>query len=146
MIKTTVLIDKPYKNFIDIHKLIKVSKFVFKYFNILDAELSISIVGDDEIKSLNNKFRSINSSTDVLSFPSKEINPETEKKYFGDVIISFPTAERQFAEYHDSIIEEIIFLVIHGILHLLNFDHENAMQKKTMYGIQNYLFKVVSTI
>lgn len=145
MIKTTVLIEKSYKNFIDINILSKVSKCIFEHFNIFDAELSIFIVGDNEIKLLNNKYRSIDSSTDVLSFPSNEINPESEIRYYGDVVISYQAAERQFAEYHDSIIEEIILLVIHGILHLLNFDHENPMERNIMFEKQNYLFNKIKS-
>jgi len=145
MINTTIVVENSFIALINKHRLSKISKCVFEHFNIFTAELSLSIVGDDEIMVLNKKYRLINSSTDVLSFPNKDSNPETGIRYYGDVVISYPAAVRQFSEYHDSVSEEIFLLTIHGILHLLDFDHKNQIENKIMFNLQNTIFQKVKS-
>ena len=146
MIKTTIVVDNSFVGLIDKNRLSKISKCVFEHFNIFDAELSLSIVRDDEIRALNKKYRSVDSPTDVLSFPSMENNPETGIRYYGDVAISYPAAVRQFVEYYDSVLEEITLLTIHGILHLLDFNHKNLMDKNIMFNLQKTIFQEFKSI
>ncbi len=92
------------------------------------AEVSVSLVDEDEIRALNKEYRGIDEATDVLSFPlgdesGEELNPETGAKMLGDVIISAPRAFRQAEEYGHSIQREIAFLTVHSMLHLLGYDH-----------------------
>jgi probable rRNA maturation factor len=86
--------------------------------------ISVSVVGDEEIKKLNAKFRKKDYPTDVLSF---DINEEQDDGtyYLGDVIVNKEQAERQCKEYGNSVEEEISDLVGHGVLHLLGVDHED---------------------
>lgn len=101
-----------------------------------DSEISIRIADDDEISELNQKYRGENKPTDVLSFPSGEVNPETEQIYLGDICISLPTVISQAQKYDHSLMDELQLLVVHGCLHLLGFDHHEAEEKTSMWQIQ----------
>ncbi len=97
----------------------------------LPAEVNVTFVDDEEIKKLNAKFRNIDKSTDVLSFPLGEngvydINPENGAKMLGDIVISVEHAVKQAEEYNHSLKREIAFLTIHSMLHLLGYDHVNG--------------------
>jgi probable rRNA maturation factor len=77
------------------------------------------IAGDAEVRRLNRDFRKDDRATDVLSFPSRQ-----SLGFLGDVAISFEHAKRQAAEYGNPVGREIEILMLHGVLHLLGFDHE----------------------
>ena len=93
------------------------------------CELSLLLTDDAEIQTLNKTYRSLDKATDVLSFPQDEdaVN-EAGYTLLGDVVISVETAARQADEHHLSFNEELILLAIHGILHLLGYDHERSPQ------------------
>lgn len=93
------------------------------------CELSLLLTDDKEIQALNKTYRDLDKSTDVLSFPQDEdaVN-ESGDTLLGDVVISVETAARQAEEHHLSFNEELILLAIHGILHLLGYDHERSPQ------------------
>ncbi len=97
-----------------------------------DAEVSVSFVSNEEIRSLNKSYRSKDSVTDVLSFPltdedgTREINTETGYVQLGDIVISIETALRQAEIYGHSLTREIGFLTVHSMLHLLGYDHEKS--------------------
>ena len=86
--------------------------------------ISVSIVGDEEIKKLNNKYRKKDYPTDVLSFDINE-QQEDGTYYLGDVIVNKEQAQRQCKGYGNSVEDEILDLVGHGVLHLLGVDHED---------------------
>lgn len=93
------------------------------------AEISVTIVDDEQIHSLNLKHRNIDASTDVLSFPLGEngvydVNPETGAQLLGDIVISIEHAVKQAKVYGHSLDREIAFLTVHSMLHLLGYDHE----------------------
>lgn len=95
------------------------------------SEIEVSFVDDNEIKELNTKFRNIESSTDVLSFPLGEngvydINPETGAKMIGDVVISLEHAVAQAEQFGHSLEREVAYLTVHSVLHLLGYDHVNG--------------------
>jgi len=95
------------------------------------AEVNVTFVDDEEIRRLNNEFRKIDTATDVLSFPLGEngvydINPESDAKMLGDIVISVPHAISQADEYGHSIQREMAFLTVHSMLHLLGYDHVNG--------------------
>jgi len=87
------------------------------------SELSLALVGNREIRKLNSQYRNKNEPTDVLSFPLEEDLPKG-KKLLGDVVISVEQAEKQAEEGKKTLEMELEFLLIHGILHLLGYDHE----------------------
>jgi probable rRNA maturation factor len=101
-----------------------------------DSEITVLIEGDDRIQELNLQFMGINAPTDVLSFPSNEVDPETGKQYLGDIIISFPRALSQAKAAGHPIESELQLLVVHGTLHLLGFDHAGEEDKRQMWSVQ----------
>ena len=97
-----------------------------------NAEVSVSFVSNQEIRSLNKAYRNKDSVTDVLSFPltgedgTREIDAETGNVLLGDVVISIETAVKQANIYGHSLSREIGFLTVHSMLHLLGYDHEKS--------------------
>jgi len=96
----------------------------------LDDELSILLVDDATIQNLNRQHRNIDSATDVLSFPQTMEGDEFISHMLGDVVISVETAERQATEHHFSLEQELVLLLLHGLLHLLGYDHERSPQEE----------------
>ena len=104
-----------------------------------EAEVSVTIVDDEEIRKINNEYRGIDKSTDVLSFPFNEFaipgdfddiedsidafNPETGELLLGDIILSTEHIVEQAKEYGHSETRELAFLVVHSMLHLMGYDH-----------------------
>ncbi len=94
-----------------------------------DAEISVSFVDNNQIRSLNAEYRNKDVPTDVLSFPlgvegNYDINPETQAKMLGDIVISMEKALEQAERYGHSLRREIGYLTVHSMLHLLGYDHE----------------------
>lgn len=90
-----------------------------------EAELSILVTDDEEIHSLNRIYRATDRPTDVLSFSQLEgEGPVTAPQLLGDVVISWETAQRQALELGHPVLAEMKRLLVHGVLHLLGFDHE----------------------
>ncbi|NPV76761.1 MAG: rRNA maturation RNase YbeY [Anaerolineae bacterium] len=111
---------------------------VLKYLDIpTESELSIIIDNDDFIRELNQKYRDQNEPTDVLSFSSNETDPQTGLRYYGDIIISYPRAVTQAQTGGHKVEDEITLLIVHGILHLLGYDHEVETDQEKMWAVQN---------
>ncbi len=89
----------------------------------LRGDITIKFGNSSESESLNTEFRNKNYPTDVLSFPINEQFPDSY--YIGDIFVCFPIAEKQAFERNISIEEELFTLIVHGILHLGGYDHEN---------------------
>src|SRR5581483_8774412 len=102
-------------------ELIQWSRAILHYLGQKRAELSLALVPDREIHALNRQYRHKDKPTDVLSFPLAD---EVQPSLLGDVVISLETAARQARRRRHSLREEIQILLIHGILHLLGYDHE----------------------
>ncbi len=103
------------------------------------AELSIALVGDKEMRPLNAKYRKKNKITDVLSFFIAE-QPQSGAVLLGDVVISVEQARRQAQERNKTLKSEMVTLLIHGILHLLGYDHERSpRQAKIMFALERKL-------
>ena len=90
-----------------------------------DAELSLALIGNAEMQELNARYRHKNYPTDVLSFPSAKKLP-VDAPLLGDVIISVDKAAEQAKERRRTLDQEIVTLLIHGIVHLLGYDHERS--------------------
>ena len=102
-------------------------------------ELSVALVGDREMRPLNAKYRKKNKTTDVLSFPADPALP-AQAGLLGDVIISVEQAKRQARDRKTSLEIEMVTLLIHGILHLLGYDHERSQrQAKIMATLEQKL-------
>ncbi len=101
---------------------------------LIEREISLLLADDETIQELNKSYRNMDKPTDVLSF---EIESDT---MLGDIIISVETAKRMAVEYSISLDREIAFLFIHGILHLLGYDHEISVEdEEEMFALQTKL-------
>jgi len=103
-----------------------------------DVEVSLSLVGGDEIKELNSSYRGKDIVTDVLSFPSWDEYSGT----LGDVVICIDRAEEQAMEIGNSLDDEIIYLVVHSIFHLLGYDHMDEEEKEIMRAKEKSALKL----
>ena len=102
-------------------------------------EVSIAIIEDEAMRTLNRQFRRKNKTTDVLTFPAdaSDADPRAKGRPLGDIVISIDQARRQALDQRHSLATEVRYLILHGILHALGYDHEtdsgemNALELKT---------------
>ena len=89
-------------------------------------EVSIAIVDDEAMRNLNRKFRKKNKTTDVLTFPAddSDADPNAKGRPLGDIVISIDQARRQATDQKHSLATEVRYLILHGTLHALGYDHE----------------------
>jgi len=109
------------------------------------SEITVALVDDEEIQRLNREFLGIDSPTDVLSFPADEVDPETGARYRGDVVISLPRARQQAETGGHTLDAELTLLTVHGVLHLLGFDHADASQKRNMWDVQSAILQMIGS-
>lgn len=103
------------------------------------GQLSVTFVTSDEMRALNNRYRGIDGVTDVLSFPAGDADaPET----LGDIIICFDRACAQAHSFGNTNKREIAFLTVHGVLHLLGYDHMNPEDEEVMTRAQKEIMRV----
>ncbi len=125
-------------NLDDYFKVIKkVLKIGLKELEIKKVEFNIIIVDNNYIHDLNKKYRGIDRETDVISFAledDKTFNPKT--RVLGDVYISLDKAISQADEYGHSLERELCFLAVHGMLHLLGYDHMEKSEEEIMFSLQ----------
>jgi probable rRNA maturation factor len=100
------------------------------------VSLAILLTDDAKLRQLNRDFLGFDEPTDVLSFPAGESWPEAEL-YLGDIAISVPRAQRQAEARGHTLKDEISLLTVHGVLHLLDFDHQNQEETDLMGSIQS---------
>lgn len=130
-----------------------------------DLEVNISFVSKSEIKELNDKFRQKDAVTDVLSFPNllepgrtnmqlitdkldkitfaSEINPENGTIFVGDICICKCVVFKQAKEYGNTKLREIVYMAVHGLLHLLGYDHMTDDDKAVMREMEEKIMKKV---
>ena len=102
----------------------------------VDGDLTIVLTDDAQLQELNREYLGIDAPTDVLSFPASETDPETARRYLGDILISIPRAEEQASATGHVLEDEVQLLVVHGTLHLLGYDHAGAEEKARMWKVQ----------
>jgi probable rRNA maturation factor len=107
------------------------------------AALSIVVSDDEQLHQLNKQFRDQDTPTDVLSFPADYVDPESGVPYLGDILISCHRAESQALAAGHSLMEEIQLLIVHGILHLLGYDHATAHEKTRMWVVQAEILELL---
>jgi probable rRNA maturation factor len=107
------------------------------------GDASIVFTDDMEIHQLNKDYREIDQPTDVLSFPSEEIDPQTDSWYLGDVIISVERARSQADAASHPFHEELSMLIVHGCLHLSGLDHFTDEEKNVMKTHQETILKTL---
>src|SRR5512143_1271181 len=101
-----------------------------------DIDLSIILADDARLHELNLNYLGVDAPTDVLSFPASETDPETGAHYIGDILISIPRAQAQADAAGHSLESEVQLLVVHGVLHLIGYDHAQAKEKARMWKAQ----------
>jgi probable rRNA maturation factor len=124
--------------------MLKIAQATFKELKVgLSFEVSVLITTNQMIKKLNSKYRKLNKPTDVLSFPSysktelKKLKESKQILNLGDIVISHQLAKQQALEYGHSLKREVSFLFVHGLLHLLGYDHMNKTDEKQMFKLQD---------
>lgn len=127
----------------------KIAKQTFKYTGQKFHKLQVAVefVYDEEIQELNKKTRGIDSVTDVLSFPNldnvfnkainkknfpHDVNPENGKVELGDIVINLNRAKEQAGSFGHSLTREISYLMVHGLLHLMGYDHNDKLDANMM--------------
>ena len=117
-------------------------------------DVCLSFVSEEEIKELNKEKRQKDEVTDVLSFPNLEnvfhtkitkktypmdVNPDTKRIFLGDIVICLERAKQQATEFEHSLNREICYLLVHGLLHLLGYDHIDELDKNLMRGQEEFI-------
>ena len=130
---------------IDAGKIRRAAKRILSGLGFQGYELSIVIVDDKEITRLNRQYFHRNRPTNVISFPMAAEDPASlHSRILGDVVISAETAKREAEEAGGKAKDEILFLLIHGILHLAGYDHEGtADERKKMEAKEKELFSLL---
>ncbi len=102
------------------------------------SELSVVITDDETVQELNRRFRDRDETTDVLSFGldldtgANFATPPGTRHQLGEVVISLPTARRQAEDAGHELLDELLHLLVHGILHILGYDHEQPKEAEAM--------------
>lgn len=119
-------------------ELKKLIKYALKYMNLKNVSFSVIFVDNDKIHKLNKDYRNIDRPTDVITFRLADYEEVMCGKIniLGDVYISLDKAKEQAIEYGHSYLRELSFLLIHGFLHLLGYDHMNEEDEKEMFSLQ----------
>ena len=126
----------------------------------IPVEVSILLVDDNHIRELNKTYRGIDAPTDVLSFPMLEFESDDGKReitdvmndaekdgdtvILGDIVISVERALNQAREYNNSFLREMGFLLIHGLLHLLGYDHMDEVDRLEMRQKEESILKMLN--
>jgi len=123
---------------------------VLKIMQVSDQHLSALIVEDAEMRAMNHQYRKINKTTNVLSFPFREGVDESLMELpfqeLGDIVISIEKARQEAAELGTALEHRIAWLIVHGILHLLGYDHERSEQDaEQMFTLEHDILKRIST-
>ncbi|MFZ8862583.1 MAG: rRNA maturation RNase YbeY [Thermocrinis sp.] len=120
--------------------LSKIAHRALEVLGLSKVELSIALVSDAQIKRLNKLYRNKDKPTDVLSFPIGE--KVEDWLILGDIVISVDTAKRQAKELGYSLEEELKRLLVHGLVHLLGYDHElGGEEEKKFFELEEFVLK-----
>jgi probable rRNA maturation factor len=143
------VIDDPFAAQVNTAELTAVIEQTLRACGRPQATLTVVVTSDEAIQMLNRDYRNVDAPTDVLSFASQEANspddptlvlpPELAAElasYLGDLVIAYPYAERQAAHYQNTVAAELRLLVVHGVLHLLGYDHATPEEEAAMWARQ----------
>lgn len=139
MRKNKVLVKKRVRG-VESKLLSKIAHRALEVLGLSKVELSIALVSDAQIKRLNKLYRHKDKPTDVLSFPiGEKVNGWL---ILGDIVISVDTARRQAQELGYSLEEELKRLLVHGLVHLLGYDHElEGEEEKKFFELEEFVLK-----
>jgi len=113
------------------------------YYSDASQQVLLTVVfeADETLHQLNYQYLGIDAPTDVLSFPADYVDPETGRRYLGDILISVPRAIEQADVGDHPLADELLLLVVHGVLHLLGYDHMEREEKEQMQAAQSAILQ-----
>lgn len=118
-------------------KLYALLDFALKKEKLDNVEFNVIFVDINKIHEINKTYRNIDRPTDVISFALEDnLDIELDHRLLGDIYICIEKAHEQAIEYNHSFLREIAFLMIHGLLHLLGYDHMEKEEEKIMFAKQ----------
>ena len=123
---------------IDTKELDRVIKFACKHLKIENPLLNIVIVDNKKIQEINREYRNKDAVTDVISFAFEEVEDVKydDIRFLGEIYISYERCVEQAADFGHSVKREFCYLAVHGLLHLLGYDHMNEEDKKVMRALE----------
>jgi probable rRNA maturation factor len=136
------IINETKDNIEEINKLNLVIDFTLKHEKVENAVFNIIFVDNNKIQEINKEYRNKDEKTDVISFAledNKDI--KLDIRILGDIYISIDKAKEQAKDYGHSLEREISFLTIHGLLHLLGYDHTNKEEEQKMFDLQERILE-----
>jgi len=128
---------------VDSPGLVRLATFALDQLRIHpQAELSVLMVDEETMSAYHRKYMGEDGPTDVLSFPMDELRPpadgdEPPEGLLGDIVLCPPVTNRQAAEHGRTAKEESEYLLVHGLLHLLGFDHADVEERAEMFGLKD---------
>ena len=139
--KVNVLVDLDEKR--SFQGVEQASYATLTYLNAPPGDMTLVLTDNATIQKMNKQFMDLDQPTDVLAFPDGDEDLETGRVYFGDVIIAIPFAEDQTRQTGNSLEDELALLSIHGVLHLLGYEHNKTAQER---GMKAWEEKVVAKV
>ena len=150
--KLGIQIDKNFQKYLRkewLHRVVKLSLATQDIGS--EVELGLLITDDETVRKLNQEYRGVDEPTDVLSFALVErkagsspfITPPDGLLHLGEVVISYPQAVRQAEENKHKVEEEVALLVIHGVLHLLGYEHDEPAREREMRALEERVLSKV---
>lgn len=149
-----VQVDEAFAATVDTHDLAVVAAAALQHEGVAGATLTVVVTDDDALQTLNRDYRRVDAPTDVLSFSAQEtadsdpqlvLPPELAAEigqYLGDIVIAYPYAARQAARFSNSVAAELRLLTVHGVLHLLGYDHATAEEEAAMWAAQEQVLSL----
>lgn len=127
----------------EIDELEKLFPFLVNYFKLDNIVCNVIIVDNEKIHEINKEYRNIDRETDVISFALEddEIINDSPIRVLGDIYISIDKAKSQAMEYGHSLKRELCFLMTHGFLHLLGYDHMKKEDEEIMFPLQEKILE-----
>lgn len=140
--KISLQIAESYSTLIDAKRIKDAIEESLRYFETSpQVQLTIVFESDELLRQLNQQYLGIDAPTDVLSFSADYTDPETGHRYLGDILISVPRALEQAMAGAHPLEDELQLLVVHGVLHLLGYDHAEAEDKEQMQAAQSEILQ-----
>jgi probable rRNA maturation factor len=134
-----VQIEEPFEASVSSDRLKFAAEATLEAEGLSTGELTLVISDDEAVRALNRDYLGIDAPTDVLSFGGESpefVSSPTEDDYLGDVVIAYPQAKKQSSAAGHPVEAELTLLVVHGVLHLLGYDHARSQDKTVMWKRQ----------
>lgn len=145
-----IQVDEAFTELVDQDNLRAAIRHLLQQVGQPTAALTLVVTDDAAVQTLNRDYRGVDAPTDVLSFAAQEEADDVPEladlppalaaelaNYLGDVIIAYPYASRQAAHYQNSVAAELRLLAVHGVLHLLGYDHATPAEEAAMWTLQS---------